>query len=155
MHAALSEFNRRRSYEHDKEHSHTGHATLDQFEGDDWPSFVKKYFRAWRDFTEQASRLGKEKVCVLIYENLLLDVIKELRPCIEFLGYEVDAELASCIRQDQEGSFHRTPMAEESPESLFSTNFFTAQELDEFHTTGNELTKLLLQNSVNHASQTN
>ena len=78
LHAALAEFNRKRSFKQDKEHSHTGHATLDQFQGEDWHYFVKHYMKSWKEFNEQASNFGKEKVCVLIYENLLVDVIKVL-----------------------------------------------------------------------------
>ena len=70
----------------DKEHSHTGHATLDQFEGEDWHLFVKRFFKSWKEFHEQAATFGAEKVCVLVYENLVQNLVEELRPCIEFLG---------------------------------------------------------------------
>ena len=75
-----------------------GHATLDQFQGEDWRYFVKHFYKSWKEFNEQASTFGKEKVCVLIYEDLLMDPIKELKPCIEFLGYELQNEKAECIR---------------------------------------------------------
>ena len=39
----------------------TGHATLDQFQGNDWRDFVKHYMRSWKEFMEQASTFGRGK----------------------------------------------------------------------------------------------
>ena len=150
--AALSEFNRKRSFKQDKEHSHTGHATLDQFEGPDWPFFVKHYFKSWKEFYEQAATFGSNKVCVLVYENLIQDVVGELKGCTAFLGFQLNSEQGKCIGKDQEGGFHRAPMSKEDLEIIFAKPF-TTQELDYFNTTKIQVMQKLLANSYNHANK--
>ena len=76
--AALAEFNRLHSWKQDKETSHTGHAYLDEFKGSEWPNFVKKYYKSWTEFCDGVLSKDKSDVCLLIYENLVEDVIKEL-----------------------------------------------------------------------------
>lgn len=149
MHAALSEFNRKRSFKKDKEHSHTGHASLEQFQKPDWPFFVKHYFKSWKEFYEQAATFGFEKVCVLVYENLLENAVQELKPCVEFLGYHIDAHLAQCISQEQEGSYHRPPMSDQDLEVIF-TQPFTEYELNYYNKTQHQVMQNLLANSANH-----
>ena len=44
-------------------------------------------------------RYSKHKTCILRYENLTKDLIHELMPCLEFLGFGLDPILVECILQ--------------------------------------------------------
>ena len=79
------------------------------------------------------------------------NVIEELKPCVEFLGFEMNQTLADCIRNEQEGSYHRDPMSKEDLQFVL-TEPFTEKELDYFNRTKVEISQKMLENSVNHGT---
>ena len=69
-----------------------------------------KYLRlmmpAWKFWFEEI--LKKDAVfCLVIYEDLKMNLIEELRPVINFLGYNINEELEKCILANQEGNYLR------------------------------------------------
>ena len=56
--------------------------------------------KKWRKFHDlMIQRYSKHKTCILRYENLTKDLIHELMPCLEFLGFGLDPILVECILQ--------------------------------------------------------
>ena len=41
--------------------------------------------------------------CVISYEDLKEDVIKTIKPCVEFLGFQINQELEKCILKHKNG----------------------------------------------------
>ena len=117
--------------------------------GFEWPHFVKIYFHGWTEFCKSVLSLDASKVCLLIYENLVENVIKELKPCVEFLGYKIDRHLAECIKLDKEGSYHRSPMSEEDLNYVFNKPF-TIEEQNIYRNVSQLNIRALKKHSVNH-----
>ena len=147
--AALAEYNRVNSWRQNKEKSHTGHAYMEEFKNSAWPRFVKVYFKGWIEFCDGVLKINSSQVCLLIYENLVQDVVKELKPCVEFLGFEIDKHLAKCIKKDKEGSFHRSAMAEDELKQIF-TKPFSKEEINVYNRTTHNKISALMKHSVNH-----
>ena len=77
-------------------------------------------------------RYSNDKLCCLNYEKLKSgDVIDELRPCLEFIGIEIDKDKEFCIRKEQEGNYHRPSMNPEELDLIFNQSF-TQEELTKF-----------------------
>ena len=78
-------------------------------------------------------RYSKDKTCILRYENLVLDVIHEILPCLEFLGFGLDPKQVECILEKQEGEYHRRPNKMSQPElNEIVRQTFTEKELKDF-----------------------
>ena len=88
----------------------------------------------WRKFHDlMIRRYSKDKTCILRYENLVLDVIHEILPCLEFLGFGLDPKQVECILEKREGKYHRTNnMSQTELNEIFSQTF-TEKELKDFH----------------------
>ena len=74
-----------------------------------------------------------------------------MKPCIEFLGYELDNQKAKCIKTNLEGGYHRPPMSNEELKVVFEKPF-TIDELEYFNKTKTETVNKLLSNSINHST---
>ena len=73
----------------------------------------------WKSWFEKIIRLDA-KYCFLNYEKLKVNLIKELRPVVNFLGFEISKELEQCILENQEGDYHRPEKSKEKIDKLIS-----------------------------------
>ena len=105
------------------------------------------YFLEQKINFRSISKLARNPFSML---SLLMPCIKELEPCLKFLGYRLAEQKAKCIEKDQEGGYHRTPMDPGDLENIFSKPF-SQKELLEFEKTKNEVMQSLLKNSINHS----
>lgn len=120
LHGGLSEFNRNRTA------NHLEHANMTVFMESWHEYFTKYYMQKYMWFMSGLVKMknsAADRLCILQYEKLVEDVINELRPCVEFLGFHIDDHLAKCIRKDGEGKFHRKPMAANELRMIFSHSF--------------------------------
>lgn len=87
---------------------------------------MKYFIRGYNEFMGgliQIKNTNQSKLCIIQYEKLVEDVIKELKPCVEFLGFHIDEHLATCIRKDYEGNYHRKPLTKDEQQTIFSNSF--------------------------------
>ena len=61
---------------------------------------------AWKAWFEKILKLNS-KFCLVNYDTLKTNVIEELTPMVNFLGFEINKKLAKCILINQEGAHHR------------------------------------------------
>ena len=75
----------------------------------EWPEFVKIKFKHWLDTNHNAVKFyTKDQLCVIFYEELLLNIVEAIKPCLKFLGYnKIPPKIAKCLTANQEGQFHR------------------------------------------------
>ena len=79
--AALSDFHRTKS----GSDRHTSHAGMEQFQDNKWKNFALQSVKKWRNFHNlMIQRYSKDKICILQYEDLVMDVIHELRDTKHF-----------------------------------------------------------------------
>ena len=79
--AALSDFHRTKS----GSDRHTSHAGMEQFQDNKWKNFALQSVKKWRNFHNlMIQRYSKDKICILQYEDLVMDVIHELRETKHF-----------------------------------------------------------------------
>lgn len=91
-------------------------------------------------------KYNQSEICVLQYDKLINDVIKDLIPCIEFLGFQIDSKLAQCMRK--EANVYRKPISQ--LEFLrYKTSVYDTEQLAEFQRISRNCLKHLLQNSIN------
>ena len=73
----------------------------------------------WKTWFEKIIR-SDAKYCFLNYEKLKINLIKELRPVVNFLGFEISKELEQCILENQEGDYNRPEKSKEKIDKLMS-----------------------------------
>ena len=75
----------------------------------EWPEFVKKKFKHWLDTNHNAVKFYlKDQLCIIFYEELLLNIVEAITPCLKFLGFnKIPNKIAKCLISNQEGQFHR------------------------------------------------
>jgi hypothetical protein len=72
---ALSEYSRQNGIRNTT--THKAITSMEVFETEAWPEFVRIHFKEWINFhTQIPQRYGKEKVCAIFYEELLEDVVQ-------------------------------------------------------------------------------
>ena len=82
-------------------------------------------------------------LCLINYEKLKEDIVKELKPCLQFIGFDISHDMESCINEEQEGNHHRPPMSQQDLQSIINQTF-TQQELLNFtQTYQNVLSKVV------------
>ena len=65
-----------------------------------------------------------QQLCFMNYERMTEDVITELRPCLEFIGFEmVSEQRLGCVKREQEGKHHRMPMSSELLDKVYNQTF--------------------------------
>jgi hypothetical protein len=84
---------------------------------------------------------------VIQYEHLLQNVIEELEPCVEFLGFKLSPERAQCIKQLKEGNFHRPPRPKAEMDFLLK-EVLNNTLLNEFQQIQTNVTETVLNLSV-------
>ena len=74
---------------------------------------------AWKDWFERILKINS-KFCLVNYDKLKTNVIEELRPVVNFLGFEINEELARCILINQEGAMHRPEKSKDEINRILS-----------------------------------
>ena len=107
LNAALSDFHRTKS----GSDRHVSHADRKYFDAR-WRQFALKYVSRWKWFFEvMMKRYSTQNICVIQYEKLTQNVLKELRPCLKIImEHEISKERENCILKEQEGKYHRPSM---------------------------------------------
>ena len=72
----------------------------------DIPVYLEETVDSWKTWHLKIMKLYQE-ICVIFYHKLKEDVIKELEPCINFLGFELPPALKKCILDNQTGNYKR------------------------------------------------
>ena len=85
-------------------------------------NFVKdleEIMPAWKYWFQRLLKVNS-KFCLVNYDKLKTNVIEELRPVINFLGFDIDKELAKCILMNQEGADHRPEKSKDEINEILS-----------------------------------
>lgn len=73
----------------------------------------------WKNWHESFMEHAKD-YCLIFYHEVKLDVIKAIKPCIQYLGFDIPADLEKCILKNQEGHYHRKSTSQEEKEEIYS-----------------------------------
>jgi hypothetical protein len=75
LRAAMADFSRKNGVRNTT--THKAVAPLEVYETEAWPEFARIRFHAWSSFLKHIPRdYAKDKVCTIIYEELLEDVVR-------------------------------------------------------------------------------
>ena len=74
---------------------------------------------AWKYWFEKILKINS-KFCLVNYDKLKTNVIEELRPVVNFLGFDINEELARCILINQEGAMHRPKKSKDEINRIIS-----------------------------------
>ena len=74
---------------------------------------------AWKAWFEKILKLNS-KFCLVNYDTLKTNVIEELTPMVNFLGFEINKKLAKCILINQEGAHHRPEKSKDEINRILS-----------------------------------
>ena len=74
---------------------------------------------AWKAWFEKLLKINA-KFCLVNYDKLKTNVIEEVRPAVNFLGFEINEELARCILINQEGANHRPEKSKDEINRIIS-----------------------------------
>ena len=74
---------------------------------------------AWKTWFEKILKLNS-KFCLVNYDKLKTNVIEELMPMVNFLGFDINEELAKCILINQEGANHRPEKSKDEINRILS-----------------------------------
>ena len=80
---------------------------------------LRNMMPGWKAWFEKILKLDA-KYCFLNYEKLKINLIFELRPVVNFLGFEINKELEKCIVENKEGHHHRPEKSKEEIDKLMS-----------------------------------
>ena len=145
--AFMAEYNRRYGIQN-KKSQHIALAPLEEFLQPEWPEFVKKKFKHWLDTNHNAVKFySKDQLCIIFYEELLLNIAKAIKPCLKFLGYnEIPSKIEKCLISNQEGQFHRPQRPPEEIEIIIKQ--IPTHILDEMEHQKNISMQNVLKNSI-------
>ena len=85
-------------------------------------NFVKdleEIMPAWKFWFQRLLKVNS-KFCLVNYDKLKTNVIEELTPVINFLGFDINEELAKCILMNQEGADHRPEKSKDEINEILS-----------------------------------
>ena len=88
------------------------------FRNDFHKELIKK-LPAWKAWYEKILKIDA-KFCFVNYEQMKIDVMKTIKPVVQFLGYDINEELEQCILRNQEGDFHRPEKSKEEIDKILS-----------------------------------
>jgi ADP-dependent phosphofructokinase/glucokinase len=74
---------------------------------------------AWKAWFVKILQINS-KFCLVNYEKLKTNVIEELMPMVNFLGFDINEELAKCILINQEGANHRPEKSKDEINRILS-----------------------------------
>ena len=83
------------------------HKTLEWFD-EHFEKVLKNSVPHWKEWHQQIlDEYETSQICPLFYEDLKKDIIKTIKPCINFLGFDLNFELEDCIIKNEKGNNHR------------------------------------------------
>ena len=85
----------------------------------DFVKDLRTIIPAWKDWFERILKINS-KFCWVNYDKLKTNVIEELRPVVNFLGFDINEELARCILINQEGANHRPKKSKDEINRILS-----------------------------------
>ena len=115
--------------------------------------WLKSFMKAWQSWHTDVINNFQPKYCVLIYENLKSNLIETLKPCVEFLGFTINEELANCILKSKNGHHVRKPsrpLKEEKEKLLKSV---PEREMNSYKKIREKIFKKLHKKSSQHHSR--
>lgn len=146
--AFLAEFNRQKGEGNRSTSKHVALAPLSAFlTSQEWPQFVQDKFIAWLGFNRNAVQYySKENLCTIVYEQLTIDPVKGLEPCLQFLGFQLVNPMLKCLEIKAEGQFHRSTRPEEEIDKIMQK--IPQQLMQEIQQKKYESMQHLLANSI-------
>ena len=75
------------------------------------------------------------------FDEMKVNLMKELRSAVKFLGYDINEKLEECILKNQEGTFHRPEKSKDEINKIMS--LIPPGELEEIFKTKNEVLTML------------
>jgi len=75
---------------------------------------------AWKAWFEKLLKINA-KFCLVNYDKLKTNVIEEVRPVVNFLGFKINEELEKCILTNQEGTNHRPEKSKDEINRILSS----------------------------------
>ena len=85
----------------------------------DFVKELKETLPAWKSWYEQILKVDA-KFCLINYEEMKIDLMKQLKPVIRFIGYDINKKLEQCILKNQEGDFHRPEKSQNELNKILS-----------------------------------
>ena len=70
-----------------------------------------------------------------------IDLMKQLKPVIRFIGYDINKKLEQCILKNQEGDSHRPEKSKEEIDKIIS--LIPKEDLESIHLAKENVLKLL------------
>ena len=96
------------------------HAPLDVLEKNLIPN-LSEGLKDWENtYTKLLAKYEPHQICPIFYQDLLDDVINAVRPCVNFLGFEINEILGKCMRDHQKGNFKRKRRPEDEIEKIMA-----------------------------------
>ncbi|XP_060765496.1 sialate:O-sulfotransferase 1 [Neoarius graeffei] len=99
-HCLVAEFNRKNA-------GHLGYATEMHWKSNEWPEFVETYSSWWASHALAWLQFSRH-LLVVHYEQLLTDLVHQLRLMTAFLNVTVPEERLLCAERNRDGHFKRT-----------------------------------------------
>ncbi|XP_017343840.1 WSC domain-containing protein 1 [Ictalurus punctatus] len=99
-HCLVAEFNRKNA-------GHLGYATDAHWKSNEWPEFVETYSSWWASHALAWLQFSR-RVLVVHYEQLLTDLVHQLRLMTAFLNVTVPEKRLLCAERNRDGHFKRT-----------------------------------------------
>ena len=90
---------------------------------------LKTIIPAWKAWFEKLLKINA-KFCLVNYDKLKTNVIEEVRPAVNFLGFEINEELEKCILTNQEGTNHRPEKSKDEINRILS--FIPPDDLERY-----------------------
>ena len=106
----------------------------------DFAKDLRLIMPAWKNWFERILQLGA-KFCLLNYDEMKTNLIEELRPAVQFLGYEIDEELEQCILNNQKGDFHRPQKSKDEINQILS--FIPSGDLETYYKMKEDVLQML------------
>ena len=106
----------------------------------DFVKELKETLPAWKSWYEQILKVDA-KFCLINYEEMKIDLMKQLKPVIRFIGYDINKKLEQCILKNQEGDSHRPEKSKEEIDKIIS--LIPKEDLESIHLAKENVLKLL------------
>ena len=96
---------------------------------------------AWKAWFEKLLKINA-KFCLVNYDKLKTNVIEEVRPAVNFLGFEINEELEKCILTNQEGTNHRPEKSKDEINKILS--FIPPDDLKKYSKIKEDVLQMLI-----------
>ena len=76
--------------------------------------YFEKTVDFWTQWHQDVIEIYQDKICVINFNELEKNLLENLEPCVEYLGFRLSSALKKCILKNQEG-FHRRAKRPQKP----------------------------------------